>query len=547
MQMDNNVNSKFGAKQTSINMISQIISFVVNLAISFFLTPFIISKLGQEAYGFVGLSANFISYATLITTAINSMAGRFIAVAYYKGDKEDVVKYYSSVIVANVALCFLLSTPAILIILFLPRLLNVPVHLVQDVTALFILVFSHFFVDLIGSTFINAGYVANRLDMVAMRKTEATLLKGILSFAIFVLLIPRLWFIGLIQLACSVYNFFRNYQIFKKLMPEIRLSVNKFDIRKIGELVSSGVWNTVSSAGSVIITGLDLLIVNVTFKAPIGMTPEQIAIAAAAATGIVSTAKQIPIYVQSLIVTIANIFAPKQTKLFAEQNYVGMKETLIYSSKIVAIITAIPVVFMIVYGKSFFKLWVPSQDYNLLWIISTTAIILYPIQLVTSPFSAVVSSANKVKLNSLVTLAFAFTGLITMFCLLYFVDNSTLRKMIIVGTSMVFLTLHSLTFLIPYCAKIIGCKTIGFYTVILRSLLLFGLSTAVCYGLSLVFKANGWITLIISGIAVCLVCIANSIVIVLSKKDRERVFSAVCKIKNKIFKQKIRRNKNDSF
>ncbi|MBR2336565.1 MAG: hypothetical protein IKA61_01275 [Clostridia bacterium] len=534
--MDNNVNSKFGAKQTSINMISQIISFAINLAISFFLTPFIIAKLGQEAYGFVGLSANFISYATLITTAINSMAGRFIAVAYYKGDKEDVVKYYSSVIVANVALCFLLSTPAILIILFLPRLLNVPVHLVQDVTALFILVFSHFFVDLIGSTFVNAGYVANRLDMVAMRKTEATLLKGILSFAIFVLLIPRLWFIGLIQLTCSVYNFFRNYQIFKKLMPEIRLSVNKFDIRKIGELVSSGVWNTVSSAGSVIITGLDLLIVNVTFKAPIGMTPEQIAIAAAAATGIVSTAKQIPIYVQSLIVTIANIFAPKQTKLFAEQNYVGMKETLIYSSKIVAIITAIPVVFMIVYGKSFFKLWVPSQDYNLLWIISTTAIILYPIQLVTSPFSAVVSSANKVKLNSLVTLAFAFTGLVTMFWLLYFVDNSTLRKMIIVGTSMVFLTLHSLTFLIPYCAKIIGCKTIGFYTVILRSLLLFGLSTAVCYGLSLVFKANGWITLIISGIAVCLVCIANSIIIVLSKKDRERVFSAVCKIKNKIFK-----------
>ena len=538
MQMDNNINSKFGVKQTSINMISQIISFAINLAISFFLTPFIIAKLGQEAYGFVGLSANFISYATLITTAINSMAGRFIAIAYYKDKKDDVVKYYSSVIIANVIFCLLLSIPALFIILFLPSLLNIPIHLVQDVTALFILVFSHFFVDLIGNTFVNAGYVVNRLDIVAMRKTEAILLKGVLSFAIFILLIPRLWFIGFIQLVCSAYNFFRNYQIFKKLMPGIRLSINKFDIRKIGELLSSGIWNTVSSAGSVIITGLDLLIVNVTFKAPLGMTAEEIAAAAAFATGIVSTAKQIPIYMQSLIVTIANVFAPKQTKLYAEQNYVGMKQTLIYSSKIVAIITAIPVVFMLVYGKNFFRLWVPTQDYNLLWIISSAAIILYPIQLVTSPFTAVVTAANKVRLNSLVTLGFAFAGLGTMFGLLYFVDDNTARKMIIVGTSMVFLTLQSLTFLIPYCAKIIKSRVMDFYVVIIKSVLLVTLAYVTCYGISLVFKANGWITLIASGIIVCIICIAIAMIIVLNKNDRSQVFGAVRKITNKIFKRK---------
>ena len=219
-----NKKSQFSAKQTSINMISQVIAFVINMAISFFLTPFIKSNLQTGAYGFVTLSANFISYATLITTAINSMAGRFIAVAYYKGDKEDVVKYYSSVIVANVVLCFLLSIPALFLIIFLPSIINVPSRLVQDVTALFILVFSHFFIDLIGSSFSNAGYVVNRLDMVAMRKTEATVLKGVLSFAIFALLIPRLWFVGVVQLACSIYNFFRNYQIYKSLCQKLELT-----------------------------------------------------------------------------------------------------------------------------------------------------------------------------------------------------------------------------------------------------------------------------------------------------------------------------------
>ena len=129
--------AKFGAKQTAINMITQIVSFVINILIGFFLTPYIVKHLGEEANGFVGLSANFISYATLITTAINSMAGRFIAVSYFKGDTENVFKYYSSVMIANIFLCFILTVPMVFIILFLPQIINVSDTLVKDVTGLF--------------------------------------------------------------------------------------------------------------------------------------------------------------------------------------------------------------------------------------------------------------------------------------------------------------------------------------------------------------------------------------------------------------------------
>ncbi len=523
-----NSRSQFGGKQTSINMISQVISFAVNMAISFFLTPFITENLPEGSYGFVGLSSNFISYATLITTAVNSMAGRFIAVAYYKGDKEDVVKYYSSVIVANVVLCFLLSIPALFIILFLPSIINVPANLVQDVTALFILVFSHFFIDLVGNTFSNAGYVVNRLDMVAMRKTEASVLKGILSLAVFALLIPRLWYVGLVQVCCSIYNFYRNYQIHRRLMPEIRVNVRRFEFSKIKELLASGVWNTLSSAGSVLISGLDLLIVNLSFTVT----------AAAIAMDLVSIAKQVPVYVQSLVVMIAGVFAPKQTKLFAENDFKGMKQTLIYSSKIVAMMTAIPVVFMLVYGERFFGLWTPAKSSELLWIIAAVAVILYPIQLVTTPFSAIISSANKVRANSLATIAFAIAGLGTTFGLLQIAPDDTAKMLIIVGTNMVFLTLHSLVFLIPYCARIIGGGAFGYYLVLLRSVLTVAISTAICYLISLVFSASGWLTLILSGGITCVVCLGLSLVTILDKQDRKAVFGVVNKFKNKIFKGK---------
>lgn len=44
-------------KQFAINMIAQVVGFVVMMGIGFLLTPFIVEHVGSEAYGFVGLMA----------------------------------------------------------------------------------------------------------------------------------------------------------------------------------------------------------------------------------------------------------------------------------------------------------------------------------------------------------------------------------------------------------------------------------------------------------------------------------------------------------
>ena len=61
-------------KQTRVNFIAQVISFAINICISFFLTPFIIKNIGIEANGFVTLANNVVEYAQIFTLAINSMA-----------------------------------------------------------------------------------------------------------------------------------------------------------------------------------------------------------------------------------------------------------------------------------------------------------------------------------------------------------------------------------------------------------------------------------------------------------------------------------------
>lgn len=73
-------------KQLAINIFSNICIYVLQFVISFLLTPFIVKALGVEAYGFVGLSNNIISYTTLITVALNAMASRFISIEYHKNN-----------------------------------------------------------------------------------------------------------------------------------------------------------------------------------------------------------------------------------------------------------------------------------------------------------------------------------------------------------------------------------------------------------------------------------------------------------------------------
>lgn len=78
-------------KSLFINMIATTLAFVINAVISFIITPYLVKILGDEAYGFIGLANNFVSYASIITVALNSMAARFITIEIHKKMKKKLM------------------------------------------------------------------------------------------------------------------------------------------------------------------------------------------------------------------------------------------------------------------------------------------------------------------------------------------------------------------------------------------------------------------------------------------------------------------------
>ena len=75
-------------KRLASNMIANLIAFAVNMLVSFFFSPYIVGKLGSEAYGFVSLINNMVSMSQIATIAFNSMGARFITIAIHKGEEE---------------------------------------------------------------------------------------------------------------------------------------------------------------------------------------------------------------------------------------------------------------------------------------------------------------------------------------------------------------------------------------------------------------------------------------------------------------------------
>ena len=105
-------------RQLALNMLYQIAGLVINMGITFLLTPFIIKSLGVEAYGFIGLSNNILGYLQLATIALNSMAGRFVTIEYHKGNIENANRYFTSVFYSNCIFAVLIFAISLLLLYY---------------------------------------------------------------------------------------------------------------------------------------------------------------------------------------------------------------------------------------------------------------------------------------------------------------------------------------------------------------------------------------------------------------------------------------------
>ena len=506
-------------KRLAINMIATLIAFAVNMGINFFLSPYIISNVGMDAYGFVTLANNFVMYASLITIALNSMASRFITVELYRNNKEEANKYFSSVLIANKVISLFLIIPMIITIIFLDKLLNIPEDLTTDVKLLFGLIFFNFIINIINSTYSVATFVKNRLDLSSKRNIEVYILKAVLLLLLFSLLVPKLFYIGLATCLTSIYLLLWNVKYTKELLPEIEISKKNFEFKKILEILKSGVWNTITKLGQTLTDGLDLLICN------LFITSE--------AMGQLSVAKMFSGIVSNLMIVVYNIFSPQLTMYYAKNEISKLVQELKLSMKVTGCFANIPLTYLVVFGAFFYTTWIPNQDINLISILTILTVQGEIVSGVITPMFNMFTITNKVKVDAIVRL---INGFVTIFIVFLFVKFTDYGIYAVAGTSIILAAIINFTFVPIYVAKYcLNLKWYAFYPLIFRYIITnFVLILVVYFTVKPFFVVSNWTNIIISVVVVGLVGVLINAIMLFDKKERTAVIGL---IKDKLIKK----------
>ena len=495
-------------RQLVINMIASLSTFAVGLGVRFFLTPYIVRSLGREAYGFVGLSADILSYTGLVTIALNSMAGRFVTIKYTAGDVEGANKYYSSVFFSNIVLAAFTMLFAAGCILYLEHIIQIPPHLIFDVKLLIGFLAINNVIGLITGIWGVSTFIKNRLDLTNVRGIIGNFINATLLLCLFAFFAPHIWYMGTAGLVMTLYVAITNKKFSQLLTPDLKVRLQDYDWRCVLDLIQSGAWNVVSRLGSIIGHEVDLLLAN------LFITPS--------AMGQFAIVRGIPFLVLSLFSTISSVFGPILTNLWAQNKMDEMRNELLKGVRILGFFANIPMVIFFVLSDSFYALWVPDQDANVLrWVTIFScfgSIFSMPLEVLWNVFTI----TNKIKVSSLVMLTLQGIIFITWLVGLPLMTSEFGKLLFLCGAGTFWSVVKSLFFLPLYGAHCLKFDRLTFYSPLLKSILGFSIlmvvsSTAKCF-----VRVDSWLMLFVLSIGVSIVgCVLNFYVIL---RSQDRLF-----------------------
>lgn len=500
-------------KKTMISLLTAMLSLAVSVLVSFFLSRFVVREMGEEANGFAQLANNFVNYATVITISLNSMAGRFISIAYHHGEEEKCCKYYSSVIIGNIVIMCALVLPAILCVYHLERVVNIETANIYHVKILFACVFLNFFVSQYVGVFSLAFYVRNAQYLQNAINMARTMINAGGLLFMFSIWAPKLYYISLIGVILTIVLVPVVFAFKCKLLPKTHFRWKWFDLSCIKELVLSGIWNSVTQCGNLLMTGMDLLLSDI-FISPGRM-------------GVLSVAKTVPLFISNLGVSVNSTFAPELTMSYSSGDKNRILSSLKYSVKCSSFVMSIPLMMLCVYGASFYSLWMPSMNAKELSLLSILTCVAFIPLSGTQTLYNVFTVTNRLKLNSISIVIGGAINVIVVYLLLRF---TSLELLAVAGVSSGISILRNLVVTVPYSAHILGVKWYLFYKDVGISLVCCAISGAVCYAASKLIVPNTWIKLFLSASAAGSVIVLALFWLLLNKEEKRKVINKVRRV-----------------
>ncbi|TXL66777.1 MATE family efflux transporter [Cerasibacillus terrae] len=496
-------------KNLVFNLGASFVSFFITALISFWMTPFIISNLGAEAYGFIPLTQNLISVLTILTIALSSVIARFFTVSITRGGILKAQGYFNTYLVASLFGSIIIMSIIITLTFFIENLINIPDSLVLDVKLAILFSGIMIVFSLFQSLFVSAPFSQNKVYLIKVINVLNAIVKGLLTFLLLIVFTPKIWYVNLGAMIAIIFSLLLSIAIFKKLIPTLKIKFTQFSFEKLKELMSAGIWVSIGQVGVILFLGTELLVANLTLGP--------------AKAGIYAAMIQFPLLLRNISNSISVVFAPVIIKKYANNDLKGL---LAYSNKSVklnGLLIVLPAAILCSYAEPVLNLWLGKEFISYKWILILSAGYLV-FTLSPLPLSHVFTAVNKLKIPGITTIIFGLINLILAFILSGY-TSLELYGIVIAGA--IGLMLKNTFFNPYYCSVITKQSIFVYYRGMLEPIIGAAFIIIISIILQNLFEIQSWFNLI-SMLTIVSVCyLAFVFVLLLSKKERYLIINAI--------------------
>ena len=204
-----------------------------------------------------------------------------------------------------------------------------------------------------------------------------------------------------------------------------------------------------------------------------------------------------------------------------------LKKELIKSIRIMGFISLIPLCVLFSYGDIFYSLWLPTQDYQMIYYLTIVGCIGYIFSFPLDSLWEIFTVTNKVKLAAINLIVNNFVVFGIVLVGMFLVESDIAKLFILAGTRSFMITFRSLTFLPITGAKLINMKAIDLYKPAFKNVL----SMLIIFAISMIFKRliynSTWLSFLICCGFTIIIGIIINICITLKKSDRDYMLSII--------------------
>lgn len=493
-------------KTITISGLSAVISYLIN----FFLTSYISENVGIDAYGFVAIAKTAVSYAQILTVALTTFIVRYISINYHKGEIEEARSYYSSSVVACLTLSGGIYLVTLVVVAKLEYIIKIPSNLIGPVKGLFLLVFLNFVITTLITPLNSGCFIKNRLDLSGILKIVSYLVDAGVLICVFSLFVPSIWVVGLGSVVSSSVLAIGIYILKKKLVPDLYFKKSLVSVKRVTEMMSNGIWQSVNSLGNVLNSGLDLIVSNLMLSA--------------IQTGQIAAVKIIGTMFSMLYQIVNQPFQPKMLKVYSKGDMKAFVDELAKAMKICGFFSNVAFAGFTALGWVYFKLWLPSQDTDVLYWLAVIAVFGSITEGIAQPMYYVNTLTLKKMIPCFVTLGSGLLNTGSMYILLKYTDIGVYA---IVLTTAVIMSSVNLIFNPLYCAHCLKVKPWSIYKTIVRHIISVVVMIVVFKAMTLVYMPAGWLTLIGMALVMVVIGLVVHVLVMTNKAEKQKLLKKI--------------------